>query len=267
MTLSIAYVIPLLILIGFLTSILSSIIGLGAGLVSIPLILLLVNSDTVVAKSIAYVSIFALSAFALYKYIRLKRFPQWDKTMLVGLGAVPISVISVLYIGPLLVNYKVIFNILFAALTVIVILLINFKDKIRINIPTYLLPVMGMIIGLSSGALGISGGVLFIPLLVIGRGMTLKDAAVNSIMLTLMISFANIMTGIGTGSYSHFESNGFPWYLPLIIIAGSIPGALIGPLISKRIQHNHVQLILNIVLSGVVVWEVTSAILISQGIM
>lgn len=264
----IEFLIPLLIIIGFLSSILASLIGLGGGLVSIPLIMLVIGTDnSLEAKLIAYVSIFALACFALYRYLKQKRFPKWDKTLLIALGVVPVTVVSELYLGPLLQDYKLWFHILFIILIVIVIALINFKDKLNFKAPDWSLPLFGMLIGLASGSMGISGGVLFIPLLVIGLQMSLKEAAVNAIFLKIFAAAANITVGIASGQYDDFQSHGVEWYLPLIIIIGSIPGSFVGPMLSKRMKSGQIKLTFNVVMSIVLTWEIVLTILISQNIM
>ena len=266
--LSIEFTIPLLILVGFLTSILASMIGLGGGVASIPVIMLLIGThNSLEAKLIAYVSILALASFALYRYIKQKRKPVWDKTLLIALGVVPVTVVAELYLGPILEDYSLYFHIGFVFLTLIVILLVNLKDKLRVDLPKWSLPFFGMVIGLASGSMGISGGVLFIPLLVIGLGMNLKEAAVNAIFLKIFAAAANITVGAASGQYADFQSHGVEWYLPLIIIIGSIPGSFIGPIFSKKMNDRKIKLTFNVVMSIILIWEMILSILISQGIM
>ncbi|WKX02539.1 hypothetical protein [Candidatus Mycoplasma mahonii] len=60
-TLSTPSIILLLIIVGFLSAIIASLIRLWGGLIAIPLILLIIDEDKFLhAKLIAYVSIFAL---------------------------------------------------------------------------------------------------------------------------------------------------------------------------------------------------------------
>ena len=269
-SLSIEITIPLIILIGLFSSILASLIGFGGGVVSIPIIMLLIGTDkSLEAKLIAYVSILALASFALYRYIKQKRSPDWKKTMLIAIGVVPITVVSELYLGPILEQdeFKIYFHIAFVILVVVVMILINLKDKLSVKLPLWILPLFGGIIGLASGSMGISGGVLFIPLLVIGLGMSLKKAAVNAIFLKIFAAAANITVGLSSGQYGDFTANGVLWYLPLIIVIGSIPGSFIGPMLSKKMTEKKTMILFNTVMGIILTWEITLTILISQGIM
>ena len=258
----------LIILVGLGSSILASLIGLGGGIVAIPLILLVIGQgNTLYAKLIAYVSIFVLSIISLIKYSLQKRKPEWKQMILIAGGVVPTTILSELYLGPLLQQYSNYFHIGFAILTLIVIVLINFKDKIKVKkFPSYVLPFFGMVIGVAAGSMGISGGVLFVPLLIIGLKMNLKEAAVNSIFLKIFASLANIVVGLSSGQYGEFEVHGIVWYLPLIISIGSIIGSQIGPLISKKINNKQMTITFNTVMSLILVWEITVTILLFNGI-
>lgn len=59
-----------------------------------------------------------------------------------------------------------------------------------------------------AGSFGLSGGVLFVPFLVVGLKMEPKQVAVNSLTLKLVTSLANVITGLGAGQYQEFETNG-----------------------------------------------------------
>ena len=118
-----------------------------------------------------------------------------------------------------------------------------------------------------AGSFGLSGGVLYIPLLVIGLGMNLKNAAVTSLVLKMPTAIVNIITAGASGQFSSFEDNGLAWYLPLIVLAGSLIGSQIGPLLNKRMNDKQMLTVFNSVMSILVVWEVIYGSLMVTGIL
>ncbi len=279
MFLPLSAVIPLLILIGFSSAVLASMIGLGGGLVAIPLIILLLGAgQSTQATLIAYVSIFALSLFSLIKYLTQKKRPDWKKSSLIALGLVPITAISKIYLGPLISSGKQWFGIGFIIIIVLAMILVNSSSKIKVKLPLWSLPFFGGVIGIAAGTMGISGGVFVIPLLVIGAGMSMKEAAVNGIFLTLLGAMTNILVAsinVGDGGYVDMQTNhmpighgAVPWYLTLVVIAGSIPGSLVGPYLSKKwMNSKRMKMMFNITMGVLLVWEIIHTILLVTGVM
>lgn len=256
---SITAMIPLIILIGLLSSILASLMGLGGGLVAIPLLLIVVGGgNNLPAKIMAYSSIVLLSIFGAIKYFRLKMKPDWKSAGFILIGTLPFTIIAEHFIGPLLDTKEMApyFHFLYVAVIIFVVILINLKDKIKIKrLKPVVLPLFGAVIGLMSGTFGLSGGVLYVPLLVVGLGMNLKSAAVTSLVLKMPTALANIITAGASGQFSSFEANGLAWYLPLIILIGSLIGSQIGPLLNKRMNGKQMTLVFNVVMSVLMVWE------------
>ncbi|MCK5807072.1 MAG: hypothetical protein KAG91_01600, partial [Mycoplasmataceae bacterium] len=91
--------------------------------------------------------------------------------------------------------------------------------------------------------------------------------AVNAIFLKIFAAAANITVGLSSGQYGDFTANGVLWYLPLIIVIGSIPGSFIGPMLSKKMTEKKTMILFNTVMGIILTWEITLTILISQGIM
>ena len=105
------------------------------------------------------------------------------------------------------------------------------------------------------------------PLLVVGLKKDLKEAAVTSLVLKLGVSLMNIIAALSVGQYQAFESHGVYWYLPLIIIVGSLAGAFIGPVFQKKISNKTMSILFNIVMATLVVWEFTHAALLLTNVM
>ncbi|WKX02540.1 hypothetical protein [Candidatus Mycoplasma mahonii] len=97
--------------------------------------------------------------------------------------------------------------------------------------------------------------------------MKLKETGVNALFLKIFDASSNIIVGLASGQYADFEVDGILWYLPLIIIIGSIPGSLCGSLLSKKMNEKHITILFHVVMAITLTWEIIFTILISQGIM
>lgn len=260
----------LLILVGVFSSLLASMIGLGGGLVAIPLISLVVGWDhSLQAKLISYASVLALSIFSSVKYFFQKRLPNFKAAFWILIGVIPATVICNIFVGPLFANIpKWVFHICYACVTFAVIILINLKDKISLKAPIkyYYLPICGLVVGILSGSFGLSGGVLFVPILAIGLKLPAKDIAVNSLALKLVTSFVNVIADLASGQYQSFEEHSVYWWAPLVIIIGAFIGSQIGPMFNKKMSNKQISIAFNIVLGAVLIWEITSVILMKENI-
>ena len=269
MNLSIEASIPLIIFIGLFSATIASMIGLGGGVIAVPLIMLVIGDHSLEAKLISYVSIATLAIFAGYKYFfKENRVPNFKVAALISVTLIPTTIICELFLSPMLAkdSVKPYFHLMYAVVVVLVITLINIKDRIKVNLENWALPIAGLFIGLLSGTLGLSGGVMFIPLLVIGLNMKLKDAAVTSLLLKFGAASANIIVGGVSGQFSDFESNNVYWFLPLTILIGSIIGSQLGVFFHKKISDKNMLILFNCIMSILFCWEIISFALSLTGI-
>ena len=274
---SLEVTIPLLILVGIMSAIIASIIGLGGGLTSVPLILIVIGDHNLEAKLISYCSIFALSMLAVYKYWRQKRVPDWKSAGLILIGVLPVTFVAEMFLAPMLASdeLKNYFHFLYAFVAISVVLLINFKDKIKVKkFSNWMLPPLGMIVGLLSGTIGLSGGVLFMPILVVGLKKDMKEAAVTSLVLKIGAAAVNISAGLIDHQFQDFEHYSSPdheyvvyQWLPLLIIPGSLIGAFIGPMFQKKVTDKQMRILFNCVMACVITWELVQGILLVTGVM
>lgn len=262
---SIEATIPLIIIVGAISSIIASMIGLGGGITSIPFIMIIIGDHNLEAKLISYVSIAFLSIVASFKYYKQKRKPKWKEASLILMGVIPITVISGLFLGPILdsKDMKAYFHLFYAFVVILAIILVNLKEKIKLKNPIkdYLLIPIGGFIGFLSGSFGLSGGIVFIPLLALFLKMKLKDAVVISLVLKLVTSITNIIVGVASMQFFEFEADGVYWFLPIIIIIGSFFGSQIGPVWNKKLTEKQINILFNCVMSIILIYELTMAII------
>jgi len=262
--------IPLIIFAGLFSAVIASMMGLGGGIVAIPIIMLIVDNHSQEAKIIAYASIIFLSIVSIFRYHRFKKRPDVKCAFAILIGVLPVTIVSVIYLSPLLNTeaMKPYFELMYAVIVLLVLVLINIKDRFKKRkLPLWSLPFFGTVVGFLSGSFGFSGGVLFIPLLVIGLSMSLKKAAVTSLLLKLVTAAVNISVAGGSGQFNSFALDGVYEWLPLLILPGSFIGALIGPRISKIITDKSMMKVFNVVMITIVIWEVINSILMFKHIL
>ena len=104
---------------------------------------------------------------------------------------------------------------------------------------------VGLVGGLLSGLLGVGGGVVMVPLLVLWAGYAQREAHAVSLGAIIPISVAGIATYGVAGEVR--------WWEALGLAAGSIVGARIGAGVLARIDERLLKLIFGAFLVGVAV--------------
>lgn len=91
----------------------------------------------------------------------------------------------------------------------------------------------GFGVGVLNGFLGVGGGFLIVPALVMFGGLGMKDAIGTS----LFVIFLNCVAGL----IGHASQNGFDWSLTAQVTALAVAGTVIGTLLSHRFAANKLQ--------------------------
>jgi len=118
----------------------------------------------------------------------------------------------------------------------------NYKFPVLIVLPTI------FVIGFIAGMVGISGGGLIVPLLIILGGMPLRIAfATNSVM----VLFSSTMGFLGRGL-----SSGVNWKFALTMAVFVATGALIGSHFSTRVKLKHLKKIFVWILIIAAIWMI-----------
>ncbi len=178
-----------------------------------------------VMKQTALVLNLGVSLLAFYQFYRQNYF-RFELFWPFALTSVPMS-----YLGAQFVlsdaNYKRILGIcLFIA---IIRMLVNFKsDQARpVSLPLALL--FGAVIGLFSGMIGIGGGILLSPILLLMRWASLKEAAAISALFIFVNSVAGLF-GLKNGI--HVDQTLISWIT--IALVGGMFGARWGAQIASN---------------------------------
>ena len=85
----------------------------------------------------------------------------------------------------------------------------------------------GVAVGFLTGFLGVGGGFLIVPALVLLLGMDMRDAVGSSLVVIALNSAAGLLGHLGDG--------GLNWVLVGLLLAGGVPGLLLGARLARRL--------------------------------
>ncbi len=113
----------------------------------------------------------------------------------------------------------------------------------------------GVAIGLITGFVGVGGGFLFVPALVILGGLPMQRAVGTSLAIILLNAAA--------GFYKHFEllsaaKVAMPWGIITVFSAIGIVGSVLGNLLATRLAHEQLRRLFGLLLvgmSGYMLWH------------
>jgi len=211
----------LLAVLGVCGGALSGLVGVGGGIVFVPALLYVAGWDITeaVAASLAIIVFSSLSGTV--RNARSEDPVSWRTAGILSLTVAPSTLIGV---GVSRVSPDVVVELAFAAL-LLALAYPTAKGRSEgasgdRKIPVALVLVAGVGIGALSGLVGVGGGVLMVPLMVLGMGLNTKTAISTSLAVVLSAGLVGALGYIAVGVVDLAE-------LPPLI-AGAIVGAWIG---------------------------------------
>ena len=238
----------ILVIIGFGSGIIGSLIGVGGGIVMTPVLTYMGFSPAVIASS-SLIAVFATSLSSTITYIR-KKYINYRLGLQLALPAIPGSIIGGFFSNFVSLDY---FKIYFAILLTLVGLYIFFKNKIinktlnRTPKPLfYLILVFGTFCaGVISSFFGIGGGIIFVPILVIIYKLKMINASPTA-QFTLLISTI-------TGLLTHIILAHPDYSYGITLAVGAFFGAQLGSRSIHLINENILNKILSFSLIAVAI--------------
>lgn len=230
-----------LIPLGFAAGLLGSMIGLGGGIIVVPVLTFLGFPPTVAASN----SLFAALSNAIASTISYSKQKRIEHPLGIKLGllSIPGTVLGALISTDVAPD---IFKILFGFVLIASAAYIFLRKKIETREKTISKQMMIFAIGASffagiiSSFFGIGGGIIFVPLMVAGMGMTMKKAAPTSQMILLFASVSGVIV---------HSLLGHPDFLQAGLLAiGSFIGGLVGARLSIDIKERYLQILVSAVI-------------------
>ena len=235
-----------LVPLGFAAGILGSMIGLGGGIVVVP-VLTFFGFPPTLAVSNSLFAAFSNAVGSTVSYSRQKRI-DYSLGLKLGLLCIPGTIL-----GAYLSNdvTPVLFKILFGLVLISSAIYIFMRKKIETQEKILTTQMIIFVIsasffaGIISSFFGIGGGIVFVPLMVVGIGMTMKKAAPTSQFILLFASLSGIIVHSMLGHADFLQAG--------LLSAGAFIGGIIGARISFNVKERSLQILVSaiIILSAI----------------
>lgn len=218
--------------IGVGASIFGSLVGLGGGFIVIPVLRLVFGIPPAEVAGTSLLLVFANTGSSMFGFARTGML-RVRLAIPYAIGAIPGS-----FIGVIAVNHSpaVVFDVVYGCVLMTNAILAlrrrklasrpegekTFADDWRVGL------VAGVGLGFFSAAFGIGGGVVMIPLLLIGARMPPRVvAATSAFVITLTAPI---------GIVAHVIAHDVDWAVAVPLVAGGLVGGAVAPSIARRIS-------------------------------
>ena len=231
--------------------ILSAVIGLSLGLIggggsilTVPILVYLLDVEPHDAVGMSLAVVGATSLFGSYLHYRRDNVNVTSGLIFGGAGAV-----GALLGSPLtkLVSPTVLLLIFGILMFVVAVSMLWRKKHASDDMQHKPHPVQAILAGLGvgflTGFLGVGGGFLIVPALVLFGGLEMKKAIGTS----LFVIFLNCVAGL----LDHISQNTFDWTLTSIVMALAVGGAIAGAILSHGIEAHRLQRMFAFLVLGV----------------
>ena len=230
-----------LIPLGFAAGVLGSIVGLGGGIIAVPA-MTFAGFPPALAASNSLFAAFSNSVASTISYARQKRV-EFGIGVKLGLMCIPGTVLGAFVSD---VMTPVAFQILFAFVLIASAVYIFIKraiDERPYNRTTLMMIISAgasFFAGIISSLFGIGGGIVFVPLMVIGIGIPMRKAAPTAQLVLMFASLSGLLV---------HSALGHPDYLQAFFLAiGAFAGGLLGARLSLEIKERKLKILVTIVL-------------------
>jgi len=230
-----------LIPLGVAAGILGSMIGLGGGIIVVPVLTFFGFSPTLAASNSLFAA-FSNAVGSTVSYSRQKRIDYFLGLKL-GLLSIPGTVLGAYLSSDVTPG---IFKILFGLVLISSAVYIFMRKKIETKEKNLTKQMIVFVIstsffaGIISSFFGIGGGIVFVPLMVVGLGMTMKKAAPTSQFILLFASLSGIITHSILGHPDFLQAG--------LLAAGAFIGGIIGARLSLDIKERSLQILVSAII-------------------
>lgn len=220
--------------IGCIGGFFSGLLGIGGGVVLIPLLIYLGNVDIKIAATISMIFIIFASLSGIIGHLRFKNIII-RLGLLMGFGSI-IGSYSTSYLTVLIPEYMlvVIFIIvIFMAIAMLYFNKHNLNTAIKMKKNDYLIIILGMFQGALTGMLGVGGGFVIVPMMSYFFGISIHYAVGTSLIVIFISAIAGILGRISILN------------LPLepvwLLIIAAMPCAQLGCWIASKLEASYLR--------------------------
>jgi len=238
---------PVLPLIGLFGGILSGLLGLGGGVIILPLLTLIAGVPLKLATGTSLVHVMFAAAAGTLSHYRAGKVDS-KGGFLLGVAGIAGGFLGSFLSVPLSTH---VLNLIFLFLVALAILLlfIPIKSDEGNYITGSFNKAGGFLVGLGCGflvgLLGVGGGFILIPLMIYLLRIPLRETIGTSLLIILISSVGTLGAKYGVG---HIDVT-----ITLLVVSGSIVGALFGAYISRKVHVKYLRFILLSLLSLILI--------------
>lgn len=239
-------------------------LGSGGSILTVPVLVYLVGQDEklAIASSLAIVGIIAI--VGSIPYIRRKEI-DWRNVWIFGVPGMMgtyFGAWSATYVSG--VFQLTVFAVVMIAAAVLMLRPLNLKNRTACTRSRGHIAIDGLVVGAVTGFVGVGGGFLVVPALVLLGGLSMHRAVATSLIIIAMKSF------VGFGKYaSVLQADGvaIDSDIILIVTAFGIIGSFAGSAIAQRVSTEKLQQGFGIflVVMGMSILSTSGLDLINQG--
>jgi len=230
-----------LLLLGFAAGVLGSMIGLGGGIVVVP-VLTFFGFSPVLAASNSLFAAFSNAVASSVSYAKQKRI-EYSVGLKFGLLAIPGTILGAFISHDITSSlFKILFGIVLIASSVYIFSRRKIEPKERNLSKQIMILATGasFFAGIISSLFGIGGGIVFVPLMVIVVGLSMKIAAPTSQFILLFVS--------ASGMAVHALLGHPDFYQALLLAIGAFGGGLVGSRLSLELEEKKLRILVIIVM-------------------
>jgi uncharacterized membrane protein YfcA len=230
-----------LIPLGFAAGVLGSMIGLGGGIIIVPILTFLGFPPTVAASNSLFAA-FSNSVASTISYSKQKRI-EYNLGLKLGLLAIPGTILGAIISTDIAPDiFKILFGFVLVASAIYIFLRKQIESREKIISKQMIIFAIGasFFAGIISSFFGIGGGIIFVPLMVVGMGMSMKKAAPTSQLILLFASLSGVIVHSVLG-HPDFLQAGF-------LAIGSFFGGLVGAKLSLSVKERNLKILVSVVI-------------------
>ncbi len=226
---------------GFVAGVIGSMIGLGGGFVMVPVLTFSGFVPTLAASDSLFAA-FSNSVASTVSYAKQKRI-VYSLGLKLALFAIPGTILGA-YISDDVSSS--LFKLLFGAVLVSSGVYIYLRRKMESREHNLSKQIMVFAVGASffagiiSSLFGIGGGTVFVPLMVVAIGLSMKLAAPTSQFILMFVAASGMIVHSALGHPNYYEAG--------MLSIGSFVGGIVGSKLSTRVNEQKLRLVVIIVL-------------------
>src|SRR2546430_7136549 len=230
-----------MILLGFAAGIIGSMIGLGGGFVVVPILTFFGFSPQLAASNSLFAA-FSNAVASTMSYAKQKRI-VYSLGLKLGLLSIPGTILGA-YISDGITpsSFKILFGIVLLASSIYIFLKRKMESK-DYNLSKQIMVLAigaSFFAGIISSLFGIGGGVVFVPLMVVAIGLSMKLAAPTSQFILLFAAASGMIMHSILGHPDYYQAS--------LLSAGAFVGGLVGSRLSLQIEEKKLKIIVTVVL-------------------